>query len=65
MNYKDYKSFQVKNGHIDVFVMMIDGCEVYEMFITDYLTKTTSSAIFSNPESFKKFISILLDMVNN
>lgn len=62
MNYKNYKSYQVKNGMIDVFSFEVGDRVVYELFITDYLTNTTSSAIFSNEESFEKFISILMNM---
>ena len=62
MNYKAYKSYQVKNGLIDVFAFETEGRVVYELFITDYLTHSTSSAIFSNEESFEKFIDILINM---
>lgn len=60
MNYKDYQSVEVKNGHIDIFLMEVEGKEVVEIFITDYLTHSTSSAIFNSKESFEKFINILL-----
>lgn len=62
MNYKDYQSFEVKNGVIDVFTFELDGEIVIQMFTTDYITWTTSSATFTNIESFNKFINFLKNM---
>lgn len=59
MFYKDYQSFQTKHGCIDVFVMDLDGETVVQMFTTDYRSSATSSATFTNLESFKKFIKML------
>ena len=59
MNYKDYQSFEVKNGVIDVFTFELDGKTVVQLFTTDYVTWTTSSATFTNVESFHKFIHFL------
>ena len=59
MNYKDYQSFEVKNGVVDVFSFELEGKTVIQMFITDYVTWTTSSATFNNVESFHKFIHFL------
>ena len=62
MNYKDYQSFEVKNGVIDVFSFELEGKTVIQMFTTDYVTWSTSSATFTNPESFQKFIHFLKNM---
>ena len=62
MNYKDYQSFEVKNGVIDVFTFELDGKTVVQMFTTDFITWTTSSATFNNVESFQKFIQFLKTM---
>lgn len=59
MNYKDYQSFEVKNGVIDVFMFELDGKTVIQMFTTDYISGSTSSATFTNQSSFQKFISFL------
>lgn len=62
MKYKEYKSFEVKNGVIDVFVFDVNDKTVVQMFTTDYVTWTTSSATFTNYESFQKFIDFLKNM---
>lgn len=59
MNYKDYKSFEVKSGVIDAFSYEIDGRTVVQLFITDYGSDSTSSATFTNYETFIKFIEFL------
>lgn len=60
MNYKNYRSYQVKNGTIDVFYFEVEDREVVEIFISDFLTQTTSSAIFTDREHFEKFIDLLV-----
>lgn len=62
MNYKDYQSFEVKNGVIDVFSFELDGKTVVQMFTTDFISWTTSSATFTNVETFEKFIDFLTTM---
>ena len=59
MNYKDYQSYRVKNGSIDVFVLELDGHSVVQMFMTDHLSHTTSSGTFTSIEHFKQFIEFL------
>lgn len=58
MNYKDYQSFRVKHGTIDVFVIEYDGKQSIQIFMTDHLSHSTSSASFT-PEQFETFISFL------
>ena len=58
MNYKDYQSFKVKHGVIDVFVVEYDGEKRVQIFITDYLSHSTSSVSF-NPNDFGNFINFL------
>ena len=62
MNYKDYKSFEIKNGVIDVFSYELEGRIVVQLFTTDYVSGSTSSATFTNYETFKKFIDFLKTM---
>ena len=58
MNYKDYQSFKVKYGTVDVFVIEYDDKQSVQLFITDHLSHSTSSASFT-PEQFETFISFL------
>ena len=58
MQYKDYQSFRVKHGNIDVFVMEYDDNKRVQLFITDHLSHSTSSASFT-PEQFETFINFL------
>lgn len=58
MIYKDYQSFRVKNGSIDVFVIEYDVNQSIQVFMTDHLSHSTSSASFT-PEQFERFISFL------
>ena len=58
MNYKDYQSFRVKHGSIDVFVIEYDNKQSIQVFMTDHLSHSTSSANFT-PEQFETFISFL------
>ena len=62
MNYKDYKSFEIKNGVIDVFSYEIDNRTVVQLFITDHVSGSTSSATFTNIEMFERFIDFLKTM---
>lgn len=62
MNYKDYKSFEIKNGVIDVFSYELDTRTVVQLFITDYVSGATSSATFTNIETFERFIEFLKTM---
>ena len=62
MNYKDYKSFEVKNGVIDAFSYELDNRTVVQLFITDYVSGSTSSATFTNIETFERFIEFLITM---
>lgn len=62
MNYKDYKSFEIKNGVIDVFSYELDTRTVVQLFITDYVSGATSSATFTNTETFERFIEFLKNM---
>ena len=63
MNYKDYQSFSVKHGTIDIFVMEYDENKCIQLFITDHLSHSTSSASFT-PEQFETLIN-LLDNLND
>ena len=58
MNYKDYQSFKVKHGNVDVFVIEYDNKQSIQVFVTDHLSHSTSSASFT-PEQFETFISFL------
>lgn len=58
MNYKDYQSFRVKHGNVDVFVIEYDNKQSIQVFMTDYLSNSTSSASFTK-EQFETFISFL------
>ena len=58
MIYKDYQSFRVKHGTIDVFVIEYDGKQRIQVFMTDHLSHSTSSASFTS-EQFETFISFL------
>lgn len=58
MMYKDYQSFRVKHGVIDVFVVEYDGEKRVQLFITDHLSHSTSSVSF-NPNDFDTFINFL------
>ena len=58
MIYKDYQSFRVKHGSIDVFVIEYDDKQSIQVFMTDHLSHSTSSASFT-PEHFETFISFL------
>ena len=58
MIYKDYQSFRVKHGSIDVLVIEYDDKQIIQVFMTDYLSHSTSSASFT-PEQFETFISFL------
>ena len=58
MVYKDYQSFRVKHGSIDVFVLEYDGEQRVQLFITDHLSHSTSSASFT-PDEFANFITLL------
>ena len=62
MNYKNYRSYSVKNGTVDVFYFEVEGREVVELFVTDFLTHTTSSAIFTDRVHFEKFIDLLVNI---
>ena len=62
MNYKNYRSYPVKNGTVDVFYFEVEGREVVEIFVTDFLTHHTSSAIFTDREHFEKFIELLVNI---
>lgn len=63
MNYKEYQTFRVKNGTIDIFVLEYDENKRIQLFITDHLSHSTSSASFA-PEQFERFIN-LLDNLND
>lgn len=58
MIYKDYQSFRVKHGTVDVFVIEYDDKQSIQVFITDHLSHSTSSASFT-PKQFETFISFL------
>ena len=58
MIYKDYQSFRVKHGTLDVFVIEYDDKQSIQLFMTDHLSHSTSSASFT-PEQFEEFISFL------
>ena len=58
MIYKDYQSFRVKHGSIDVFVIEYDDKQSIQVFMTDHLSHSTSSASFT-PEQFETFILFL------
>ena len=60
MNYKNYESFQTKHGVIDVFLIEVDDKQVVQMFMTDYVSHSTSSATFTNIQKFQEFIDFLL-----
>lgn len=62
MKYKDYKSFEIKNGMIDVFSYELEGRTVVQLFITDFISLSTSSATFTNIETFERFIEFLKTM---
>lgn len=61
MKYKDYQTFRVKNATIDVFVIEYDGKHSIQVFMTDHLSHSTSSASFT-PDQFETFISFLDDL---
>ena len=63
MIYKDYQSFRVKHGSIDVFVIEYDGKQSIQVFMTDHLSHSTSPASFT-PEQFETFISKRADKSN-
>ena len=63
MDYKNYRSYSVKNGTVDVFYFDVEGREVVELFVTDFLTNNTSSAIFTNRADFEKFVALLLNLM--
>ena len=58
MIYKDYQSFRAKHGSVDVFVIEYDDKQSIQVFMTDHLSHSTSSASFT-PEQFESFISFL------
>ena len=58
MKYKDYQSFRVKHGVIDVFVVEYDGEQRVQLFITDHLSHSTSSVSFTH-DNFGTFINFL------
>ena len=58
MIYKDYQSFRVKHGSIDVFVIEYDDKQSIQVFMTDHLSHSTSSASFT-PEDFDAFLEFL------
>ena len=62
MNYKSYRSYQTKHGVIDVFKIETEEKMIVEMFITDYMCGTTSSAIFTDLDKFNQFIGLLIEI---
>lgn len=65
MNYKSYQSYQTKHGMVDIFKLDLEDKTVIEMFITDYLTGSTSSAIFTDMGKFNEFINLLIEIYNH
>ena len=58
MIYKDYQTFRVKHGSVDVFVIEYDDKQSIQVFMTEHLIHSTSAASFT-PEQFETFISFL------
>ena len=63
MIYKDYQSFRVKHGVVDVFVIDYDDRQSIQLFISDHLSHSVSSSTFTL-EEFESFISFL-DVIND